>query len=380
MKKIAIATNKMVMGGIEKSLIELIRVLLSFENEITLFLQEEEGDLFDSIPKEVTIKKMDYKTSIIDRLRKKRLSEKFNILLSYIKLHKSKNYAEECDNIVKIYDTNLEQYDIAIAYSSPISVSNYYVINNIKAKKKILFIHNDISQITISPYLSDDLYNKFDKIVAVSQYSKNKFLDYFPCLFNKTDYLYNFIDVNSIHKLAKEGRKCKSIHYKICTVGRLSEEKGQDLIPYVINKLNSKEIIVDWFLIGDGPLKEKINLISEQLNVSDQVHITGFLSNPYGYMESCDIYVQTSRQEGYGITISEAKILSKVIVCTDFPCAYEHINNNENGMICKCDVQSITDALSLILENNSFKNYLEKNAKINFFENDISKLRDILEV
>ena len=61
--------------------------------------------------------------------------------------------------------------------------------------------------------------------------------------------------------------------------------------------------------------------------------VNWFCKNPYPYIKKCDIYVQPSREEGYGMTVAEAKLLQRAIVITDFLTAGEHIQNGENGYI-----------------------------------------------
>ena len=65
--------------------------------------------------------------------------------------------------------------------------------------------------------------------------------------------------------------------------------------------------------------------------------IIGVKSNPYPYFKCCDIYVQTSRHEGYATTVSEAKVFCKPIITTDVSGAKEQIRTGENGFITSFD-------------------------------------------
>lgn len=352
MKKIVVVTNSMVYGGIEKSLIELLHYLI-INNDVTLILASKNGELFSKIPEKVKIKIM-YK------------GQKKNLLKMYYKLRlrTTKNFSKECNILTKIYDHDDETYDLAIAYSTPVSLPNYYVIRNLIAKKKIMYLHNDIDRISVSPLSSKLLFRKYDNIIAVSYNCKKSFIELFPELSNKVIILENLVDETNILKLSYEPIIPKTfdrgfIH--ICTVGRIEREKGQDIVPEVLFLLKQKRYNVKWHLIGDGSLVKTITDRADELKVSDMMVFEGYQDNPYKYMRSSDIYVQTSRQEGFCITLKEAKILRKIIISTDFPTAYEQINNNINGVIVPFDPLSLATAVIKIIEDNKMRNTLLNN-------------------
>ena len=79
--------------------------------------------------------------------------------------------------------------------------------------------------------------------------------------------------------------------------------------------------------------------------------LLGEKSDPYPYFSSCDIYVQPSRHEGKSIAVDEAKCFLKPIVVTDFPSAYDQINDGTDGIICKTNASSVADAVKHLAEN-----------------------------
>lgn len=96
-------------------------------------------------------------------------------------------------------------------------------------------------------------------------------------------------------------------------------------------------------------------------------HVVKFLGvqkNPYGFFKSCDIYVQPSYEEGYGITIAEAKLFQKTIILTPFGSAEEHIISDYNGIIAKDFTgEALFDELWNVLENPNVRNKFQKNLK-----------------
>ena len=89
--------------------------------------------------------------------------------------------------------------------------------------------------------------------------------------------------------------------------------------------------------------------------------MTGSKSNPYPYIQNADIYVQTSRQEGYCLTLAEARILNKPIVTTNFDVVHEQIVDGENGLIVDIDANSIAEGIIKLLNNNDLRNNLITN-------------------
>jgi len=125
------------------------------------------------------------------------------------------------------------------------------------------------------------------------------------------------------------------------------------------DELKSRGFRFKWSFVGNGSDRPKIEKMISDRHLEDCVELLGEQSNPYPYMAACDIYVQTSRFEGFGLTVTEARILGKAEVCTNFPSAYNQIVDGENGLICEMDPKSIADKIELLLTNKELKNHLE---------------------
>ena len=90
-------------------------------------------------------------------------------------------------------------YDIGISYIQDVGWKklttgcNEFVINNVKAKQKIAFVHCDYANYGGYHPKVERIYNQFDKIVCVSNGCKNSFDSCFPNLSSKTVVSENFI-------------------------------------------------------------------------------------------------------------------------------------------------------------------------------------------
>ncbi|WP_338124722.1 glycosyltransferase [Fusobacterium mortiferum] len=149
----------------------------------------------------------------------------------------------------------------------------------------------------------------------------------------------------------------------ITTVGRLCEQKGQDRIIIILDELLKLGYNIRWFLVGDGDLREKLEIEIKNKKLEENLILLGTKLNPYPYIKNCDIYVQPSRSEGYCLTLAEAKILEKPIVVTEFAGSFEQIENQINGIRVKNQNKDILDGIIYLLENENIKIELEENLK-----------------
>ena len=84
-------------------------------------------------------------------------------------------------------------------------------------------------------------------------------------------------------------------------------------------------------------------------------------------MAQADVYVQTSKFEGFGMTIAEAKILGKPIVSTNFDVVYNQITHEKNGLIAEMNGKSIADSIYRMITDNELRNSIieEVNREVN---------------
>lgn len=78
-------------------------------------------------------------------------------------------------------------------------------------------------------------------------------------------------------------------------------------------------------------------------------------------MKQCDIYVQSSRYEGFGLSIAEAKILNKPVVCTTFEGHDLQIKNGENGLVASFEPEDIANKIELLINNKDLFDKIKEN-------------------
>lgn len=376
MKKILFVTGDLHSSGVTTSMINYIDELSKNKDlKIDLLLDKNKGDYVNDISKDINIYEVTYSKEYFNhRLKLREAKSKLNTF-SFIIYFIIKVLYILCDKlftnniidnyVIKKINNKLDKYDLVIDFLGYGYYLSKYVAINFKDTKKIMFIHDEKLEWFDK---AKDYFKYYDNFCCVSYYVRDKFIEKYPEMESKAIVIYNLIDTDRIIKLSKED--CELAKYndviKLCTVGRLAHQKGYDILIDSASILKSNNIEFKWFIIGNGCLEEELSKLIHDKELDDYVILMGLKKNPYPYIKNCDIYVQTSRHEGFGITIAEAKILNKAIVSTNLGSIREQIDNNVNGLLCNIDS---TDIASSIMELIKDKN------KIKLFENNLKKFK-----
>lgn len=369
-KKLLFVINSMICGGAEKSLISLLPLIDYSKYSVDLQMFNRTGDFLDLVPQEVNI--LD-DISFFDFLSKGLIGKIFYFKKSYLfsylknsigirlnkKNHPTEIFWKACH---KSIDKNIKKYDVAIAWGQ--GNPTHYVAEKVNAAKKIAWINADYIKTGHEMNFDKQYYNQFDKIVAVSNELQKMMSEKFNFLKDKLTTILDIQNADLILKMAsfdaEEFHKDKD-DVIITTVGRMVHLKGYDLAVDAAKQLKEHKVKFKWFFVGDGPEKENIFNQLNKNNLENEIVLTGAKSNPYPYVKNADIYVQTSRQEGYCLTLAEARILNKPIVTTNFDVVHEQIIDGENGLIVDIDANSIAHGIIKLLNNVDLRNNLINN-------------------
>ena len=375
MKKILFMCINMNIGGTEKALLTMLNEMDRRKYDITLFMLEEHGGFLNQIPDGIKVMYLkEYKTlkkfindppQLVAKelIKNRKIIKGLSVLFVYIISKLIKDISIYYKYILRNVDIVNDEYDIAIAYAGPMDFISYFVINKIKSKKRVQWIHFDISKIGFNINFAKRIYDKFDKVFVVSNEGKDKLINLIPSLKDKTEVFLNIISCKMIEKMAYEGEGFSDNFdgTRILTVGRLSKEKGQDLIIPVLKKLKENGYKVRWYCIGDGPAKKEYEKLVDKLNIKDDFIFLGSKLNPYTYMKECDIYVQPSKHEGYCITLGEARCFNNPIVTTNFTGANEQIDDEKIGLICDISEWEIYKSIKRLLDDRELYEKLKEN-------------------
>ena len=370
MKKVLFVIDSLHCAGAEKSLTTLLSLLDYSKYDVDLQLFGYGGALEELVPKEVNIlKPMEYikfsslstKNAVIKSLKNmnfKMLSSRLKFSLAirknnYSNAQKARIYWQKVSNVI---EENNKEYDIAISYAQ--GVPTFYVAEKVCAKKKLAWVNVSYKLGDEDRAFQEQFYDKYNKIVAVSDSAKNIFLETFPKYTDKLEIIYDINDANFIRRMSEQGQSYNDNYtgLRILTIGRLANQKGYDIALEACKILKEKGIEFKWYSLGIGPLKEEIEKYINENNLENNFKLLGVKSNPYPFIRDCDIYVQTSRFEGFGIAIAEARMLNKPVVTTRFDAVYNQMKDRKNGLVVDMNSQGIVNGILELINNKKLTN------------------------
>ena len=370
MKKVLFVIDSLHCAGAEKSLTTLLSLLDYSKYDVDLQLFGYGGALEELVPKEVNIlKPMEYikfsslstKNAVIKSLKNmnfKMLSSRLKFSLAirknnYSNAQKARVYWQKVSNVI---ENNNKEYDIAISYAQ--GVPTFYVAEKVCAKKKLAWVNVSYKLEDEDRVFQEQFYDKYNKIVAVSDSAKNIFLETFPKYTDKLEIIYDINDADFIKKMSDQGQSYNDNYtgLRILTIGRLANQKGYDIALEACKILKEKGIEFKWYSLGMGPLKEEIEKYINENNLENNFKLLGVKSNPYPFIRDCDIYVQTSRFEGFGIAIAEARMLNKPVVTTRFDAVYNQMKDRKNGLVVDMNSQGIVNGILELINNKELTN------------------------
>jgi glycosyltransferase involved in cell wall biosynthesis len=388
--KIAIAANANMVGGVEEALVQLLQNLNYDTCSVTLF-----GEIIDyyreRIPSEVEI--VSTQSSVTAMVRQLFASKRYLRCFWYLAhsvgckllyhLNKKDLQAYLSMRSYRYLPKLTEQnYDLVIAYTYLVASIVGNAGYRINASQRVLWVHGESNPIQVAKSLDKNIYDRFNTVFCCSEAIANKYKQLYPRSGKKAKVFYNIADVERIKASACEPIDLVMQTPSIVTVGRLSEEKGQQMIPKTVRLLLDAGYTIHWYLVGDGPLRKRIEQEIQVNAVSDHVTLLGSQTNPYPYIKHSDLYVQPSFTEGYCTTTVEAKILCKPIITTDAPGMREQIIPHQTGLITDAFTsESLFENIAYLLDSPETAQALSANLQRESQSKvcELEKLYDLLE-
>jgi glycosyltransferase involved in cell wall biosynthesis len=396
-KNILISVYDMEIGGIERSLINMLENFDYEKYNVDLLIFHHTGDLMEFLPKQVNLlpqiakytvfrrpilqclKEGHYGTSIIRIWSKvvaglKAKMRKLEEGSGYIQMQLGMKYSAYFIPKIK------KEYDVAISYAWPHDI----VARKVKAKKKIAWIHTDYSKLEIDKKLDFHVWNQFDFIASVSEECSKSFISTYHLLKEKIIEMENITSPSYIKYMADDHiilNGSQPNDFNIVSVGRLSYVKGFDIAVKALRALHdSGKTNIKWYVVGYGGYEAELKELILQNKLTDSFVLLGKKTNPYSYMKACDLYVQPSRYEGKAVTVTEAKILGRPILITNYPTAKSQVENEVDGVICDLSINGLTEGIERLYNKQDLRNKLVSNLIDKDFTNkeELTKLYRLL--
>lgn len=356
-KKILFLIESFAGGGVEKVFIDLINNIDMSKYDITVMSIWDYGVRKKDLRKDVKYK------SIFPNI--KGVSRVFH------------NFVEKSDGKL-LYKLGIrEKYDIEIAFIEGRATKIIGASSNLNSKK-IAWVHVDLSNghwthkvFKNSILLEKDCYKNFNEIVCVSNSVKEGFKKLFGNDFENIHVKYNPIIASEVIKKSHEEitdivkPKDKKL---LVTSGRLNSQKGFDNLLEACNKLNKDGLDYELWILGEGWGRPQLEDLIIKYNLNN-VKLLGFKENPYKYIKQGDLFICSSRNEGFSLVIAEAMILGLPVISTNCSGPNELLNFGEYGFMVENNEDALYERLKESLnDEEKLRYYIEKSQeRINFF-------------
>ena len=367
--RILILMHYMELGGAESALLGLLQSVDADRVEVDLFIYDHRGELMRYVPTDkVRLLPEIQGYKMIERPLKECVSVgQWGVALGRLLAKKTveRSPVPEGRADIRIYTRIADcverflpkiqpdvEYDLAISFLMP----HNYVINKVRAKKKLGWIHTDYSTVYVDVKREAPVWSQLDYIASISEDVGKMFVETFPMLKEKLISIENILCYDFIRKRAEETLvSLCSDNSAICllTIGRFSPPKKLEEIPAICRGLVDMGLDIRWFVIGYGSeaIERVVRENITKKNVENNVILLGKKDNPYPYIKACDIYVQPSRYEGKSITVREAQILCKPVIVTDYPTASSQIQDGVDGVIVPMEIEACVKGMVDFIQN-----------------------------
>lgn len=295
-KKLAIVIPSLRGGGAERVVINLVRKFDRSKFDISLILIKEEGAYVKLIPEDVRVIDLDS-----NRVR-----------YSIFKLVKELNKYRPDVILSTLGHLNLALLSVKFLLKGSPKIIVREANTPSKSMSKL-----DKNKKNLFSYMYRLLYPKAYLIISQCKDMKEDIINCFGIRDKKIKYIYNPLDIEKIRDNMKDKNPYNPSKINLISVGRLSYQKGFDVLIDAFKIVNEKFPRTHLTILGEGELKEELQEQVEKLGISKEISIVEFKENPYPYYYYADTYILSSRWEGFPNTLLEALACGTKVVATN---------------------------------------------------------------
>ncbi|GHT05285.1 glycosyl transferase [Bacteroidia bacterium] len=351
-KRILFLMDTMDGGGAEKVLLQILQNIDYAKFDVDLCLIYHKGVYLDDIPSQVS-------TSFLSKIKPGIF---FRLIRFAQFLH--------IEKLLEIYINSRlrSDYDVEIAFLEGQS-TKFIAMRRSKALK-FSWVHSDLHAChwTKDEYRNleseREAFRAMDHIVFVCRQNQLAFNQLFRGMDTSTQrVLYNPINRNAIVNLSKAFPVEKKV-FTICSLGRFIQEKGFDRLIRVCGRLRDDGFSFQLWLIGKALDEKDWKELVASLHLESVVDLIGFVNNPYPYLNAADLYVSSSRAEGFSLVIAEALCLGKPVVSTTTAGAKDLLNDGEYGLLTENSEQGLYEGIKAMMTSEETMNIYREKAQM----------------
>lgn len=232
------------------------------------------------------------------------------------------------------------------------------------SNKVILSVHNPVQKFSkkVESRIKKH-YGKVNKVIAVSE-GVRKGLIQLGLSQEKIIFIPNPIDFNMVYKQMNLDATAflPDSKFNIISVGRLHWHKGFDMLIEAFSKLNTLDLHLT--IIGEGEQRNELEKQINDLEQSNKVTLLGEHKNPFAILKQADLYVLSSRLEGWPLVLMEAMAVGLPVVAFKCPNGPDEIiDNQKNGLLVEPNnIKGLSEGIQYLIENPEIRYQFGRNS------------------
>lgn len=347
MKHILFINGHLNTGGVERSLVDVLKHMDYEKYAVDLLLLEDTGDYASELPPEVNVLFRDLHNtygSFASSVRRCIAARDWMCLRLRTLFLLRKFLGSRALKSAATLLLGEHHYDCVIGFRPGIcaDLAGY----SVKAKRRITWWHH--GEFYVDRVAYGAMCSKMNAVAVVSQSCKAMLQEKLPELESKLVCIPNMLDAVAIGQKAGNSPYTGDMLH-IVSVGRLAPEKHFENVFPAAKALRQAGIDFAWHVIGAGPERSKLEALIVENDLKDHVILEGSKTNPYPYMKYADLFVHPSYVESQGLTVLEAMALGVPCVVTKSRGPCEFIVDGVNGLLTEQSPESLTEKVLSIL-------------------------------
>lgn len=360
-KRILFINGHLNTGGVERSLVDILKHMDYTRYAVDLLLLEDIGDYAAELPSEVNVLFRDihhtYGRFVSSIRRCIAVHDWMCLRLRFLLLSRRFLGARTLKPAAAIL---LGDYRCDCVIGFRRGICSDLAAYSIQANRRITWWHH--GEFNAERVTYGDMCKKMDAVAVVSQACKDMLQDQLPEFADKLVCIPNMLDVNAIkQKVTCSLYTDNMLH--IISVGHLMPEKHfENIIPTAV-ALRDASIDFIWHIVGEGPERAKLEALIAEHDLKNHVILEGSKANPYPYIKYANLFVHPSYVESQGLTVLEAMALGVPCVVTKSRGPCEFIEDGVNGLLTEQSPESLTEKVLTILNDKELYRHIKENTR-----------------
>lgn len=360
-KRILFINGHLNAGGVERSLVDVLRHMDYTKYAVDLLLLEDTGDYASELPSEVKVLFRDIHHtygSFASSIRRCIVAHDWMCLRLRFLFLLQKFFGACALKRVATILLGKHHYDCVIGFRP--GICSDLAAYSVQTDRKITWWHHGEFNVDCATY--GNMCSKMNAVAVVSQSCKAMLQEKLPELESKLVCIPNMLDAVAIGQKAGNSPYTGDMLH-IVSVGRLAPEKHFENIIPVAKMLRDMSTDFVWHIVGDGSEQARLESLIVENDLKDHVILEGSKTNPYPYMKYADLFVHPSYVESHGLTVLETMALDVPCVVTKSRGPCEFIEDGVNGLLTEQSPESLAEEVLAILNDKKLYQHIKENTK-----------------